>query len=183
LAADFRTVPEFQNDLAGALVNQAAQHSRRQEFDAAVALLEEAEPHHRVALEAGSRNPAFRQSYRTHLLVLADCRLGQADHARLATTADKLAGFGYEPAADAYRAARLLCRCVRLAAEDTRLEAARRQELAQGYTDRALALLGQAVERGFKDVARLKQDPDLNPLRELEGFRKLLAELEGGAHD
>jgi hypothetical protein len=42
----------------------------------------------------------------------------------------------------------------------------------------ALALLRQAVARGFRDVARLQQDKALDPLRSQEGFRELIRELE-----
>ena len=48
----------------------------------------------------------------------------------------------------------------------------------QGYADRAMELLRQAVKDGFKDVARMKKDTDLDPLRGREDFTNLLAELE-----
>jgi hypothetical protein len=35
------------------------------------------------------------------------------------------------------------------------------------------------VSKGYKDVAHMKKDTDLDPLRPREDFRKLLAELEG----
>ena len=37
----------------------------------------------------------------------------------------------------------------------------------------------QAVQNGYKDVAHMKQDPTLEPLRGREELRKLLADLEG----
>src|SRR5262249_29702394 len=49
LVTDFPKVPDYQNDLAGTLVNLARLHRQRREFDAAVALLEEARPHHQAA--------------------------------------------------------------------------------------------------------------------------------------
>ena len=88
-----------------------------------------------------------------------------------------MARFGYEPANDSYDAAGALARCVALADEDARLDEARRRELARGYADRGLALLRQAVARGYKNAARVKQDPDLQPPRAREEFQKLLAEL------
>jgi hypothetical protein len=42
----------------------------------------------------------------------------------------------------------------------------------------ALALLQQAVAKGYKNAAHMKQDKDLDALREREDFQKLLAELE-----
>lgn len=42
---------------------------------------------------------------------------------------------------------------------------------------RAVELLRQAVAEGYKDVARLKKDSDLDSLRPRDDFRKLLEEL------
>ena len=46
------------------------------------------------------------------------------------------------------------------------------------YADRAMELLAKAVGAGFKDAAHMKTDTDLDPLRNREDFKKLLAELE-----
>jgi serine/threonine protein kinase/tetratricopeptide (TPR) repeat protein len=46
--------------------------------------------------------------------------------------------------------------------------------------DRAMAWLTQAVAAGYKDAAHVKQDKDLDALRDREDFRKLLAGLEAG---
>jgi tetratricopeptide (TPR) repeat protein len=43
---------------------------------------------------------------------------------------------------------------------------------------RAMALLRQAVAKGFKDSEHLKKDDDLKALRGRDDFKKLLAELE-----
>lgn len=65
-----------------------------------------------------------------------------------------------------------------LAEKDTQLPAAKRRDLAHSYADRAMALLRQAVAKGYKDAAHLKKDKDLDPLRSRPDFQKLLAELE-----
>ena len=44
--------------------------------------------------------------------------------------------------------------------------------------DLAMNWLRQAVAAGYKNVAHMKKDTDLDPLREREDFKKLLAELE-----
>ena len=41
-----------------------------------------------------------------------------------------------------------------------------------------LELLRKAVKAGYKDAAHMKQDKDLDLLRDREDFKKLLAELE-----
>jgi eukaryotic-like serine/threonine-protein kinase len=44
--------------------------------------------------------------------------------------------------------------------------------------DLAMGLLKQAVAVGFKDVAQIKGDDDLAPLRDRDDFKKLIADLE-----
>jgi hypothetical protein len=44
--------------------------------------------------------------------------------------------------------------------------------------DRALALLRQAVENGFKDAAMIKENPNFQPLRGSEEFQRLLIDIE-----
>jgi eukaryotic-like serine/threonine-protein kinase len=49
---------------------------------------------------------------------------------------------------------------------------------ADEEADRAMAGLKQAITAGFKDVAHLKKDKDLDALRARDDFKKLMAELE-----
>jgi hypothetical protein len=42
----------------------------------------------------------------------------------------------------------------------------------------SVKLLRDAVSKGYKDVARVKKDTDLDPLRQRDDFRKLVTELE-----
>ena len=48
-----------------------------------------------------------------------------------------------------------------------------------GYQERALALLGQAVAKGFKDVVVLETEPDLDAVRDASGFAPILAAAGG----
>jgi tetratricopeptide (TPR) repeat protein len=50
----------------------------------------------------------------------------------------------------------------------------------QEYGDRAMELLNQAVQAGYKNAAVLTKNPFFEPLRQREDFQKLLAELEAG---
>jgi tetratricopeptide (TPR) repeat protein len=47
----------------------------------------------------------------------------------------------------------------------------------QAYGDRAMELLRKAVQAGWKNGAHTAQDTDLDPLRQRDDFKKLLAEL------
>jgi tetratricopeptide (TPR) repeat protein/tRNA A-37 threonylcarbamoyl transferase component Bud32 len=178
LAAAFPKVADFQNELAGTLTKVAILCRQRRAFAAAVQLLEQARPHHKAALGASSGNAAYRQSYHNNVQLLAANSLALADHARLASAADELAHFAYDPVPDTYNAACYLSRCVALAGKNAQLAEHGRRELAHGYADRAVALLRQAVARGYKDAAHMRDDPDLQPLRGREDFKKLAAEVE-----
>jgi tetratricopeptide (TPR) repeat protein len=46
------------------------------------------------------------------------------------------------------------------------------------YADRAMELLQKAANAGFKDATHIKADKDLDPLRDRDDFKKLLAEVE-----
>jgi serine/threonine protein kinase len=50
--------------------------------------------------------------------------------------------------------------------------------LAKEDADKAMQWLHKAVQAGYKDVDHMKKDTDLDPLREREDFKKLIAELE-----
>lgn len=50
------------------------------------------------------------------------------------------------------------------------------------YADRAVAVLGQAVARGFDNHELYRTDPALDPLRSRDDFKKLLADLAAKDH-
>jgi hypothetical protein len=72
----------------------------------------------------------------------------------------------------------MFTQCLSLAEHDSQLSEADRKALAQTYADRAVATLRQAVKNGYKKVAHMKKDTDLDPLRSHAEFQKLLKELE-----
>jgi serine/threonine protein kinase/tetratricopeptide (TPR) repeat protein len=55
--------------------------------------------------------------------------------------------------------------------------------LAKKCAQEAMALLKQAVAKGFKNAAHIKQDKDLVALREREDFKKLVTDLEAAKKD
>ena len=48
----------------------------------------------------------------------------------------------------------------------------------QSYANRAVEMLQKAVKVGYKDAAHMREDSDLDPIRERDDFKKLLADLE-----
>jgi serine/threonine protein kinase/tetratricopeptide (TPR) repeat protein len=180
LLARFPKVPDVQFGLASTLTQLAVLQQRRREFASAVSLLEEARTHYQAALAATPRNPTYRLFYRNSLELMARCLVGLSDHDRLATTAEELARFDQNPPKDTCLAAGFICHCIGLAEKDSQLPNGRRTDLVQSYGDRAMALVRQAVARGYKDANQLKKTPGLQPLRERDDFKKLLTELEAG---
>jgi tetratricopeptide (TPR) repeat protein len=178
LAHDFPTVSDYQNELAGTMLNLANLHRARKEFQAARRLLEEALPYHRAALKANPRHPEFRQFYRNNRWVQTLTLLSLGDHRAASATAEQLAEAAVDPVTDVLNAARHLALCVPLAEKDDKLDGAGRKKLVRQYGDRAMKLLRQAVQNGFKDVRRLKTDPDLAPLRSRPDFQGFVAGLE-----
>jgi tetratricopeptide (TPR) repeat protein len=51
-------------------------------------------------------------------------------------------------------------------------------ETREKYAARAVELLRQAIAKGYKDVAHMKKDTDLDALRPRDDFKKLVADLE-----
>ena len=151
------------------------------DYRAARRLLEEARPHVQRALDSNPRRPLYRLIFRNIQRDLAATLLDVGEYAAVAEAAGELSRIAFEPAGDAYQAACFFSRCVVLAETDNRLPQAQRQELAKTHGDRAVAALREAVAKGYADVANVRKEKDLDPLRPRPDFQKLIAELEKAA--
>jgi adenylate cyclase len=100
--------------------------------------------------------------------------LGLGEHADAADVADQVLEAPDDPINTVYNAACVFAQCVPLAERD--------KEKAQDYADRAVATLRLAVQNGYKDLAHMRQDKDLDPVRSHPEFQKLLKELEDKAN-
>ncbi len=178
LAADYPTVVTHQNEVAGAMANLARILLLRNDPQGARELLEQALPHHQAALRTTPNHPAYRFYYRINRWRLTEAMLALKEHAAAADMAEQFLQAAVELPRDAYTAAGLLAECARLAENDDRLDAGERESHMTTYQDLAIAALRQAVDTGFTDVAQLKSDTTLDPLRSHEGFQALLRELD-----
>jgi serine/threonine protein kinase/tetratricopeptide (TPR) repeat protein len=179
LAADFPNQPDLHNDLAGSFVNLASLRKQQGSWAAAQRLLLEGRPHHLAALKANPRHPAYRRFYRSHLGVLTEVHAGLLEQQDGVRTAETCRDLGWDAPADAYNAACALSQCVAIVSKHNKLDDKQRKEAAQFYGDAAMKLLHEAVSKGYKDAAHMKKDTDLDPLRQREDFKKLVADLEG----
>jgi tetratricopeptide (TPR) repeat protein len=178
LAADFPNQPDLRNELAGAYGSLANLHLQQGNWAAAKQLLLEGRPHHVAALRANPRHPTYRQFYHNHLRVLTSVHAGLLETNEAVQTAEARRDLGWDPPDDAHDAACFLSACISIAAKHQKLDDQQRKELAQIYDDAAMKLLRDAVNKGYKDVAQMKKDANLDPLRQRESFRSLVAELE-----
>jgi tetratricopeptide (TPR) repeat protein len=179
LAADFPNQSDLHNDLAGTCLNIAALYAQQGNFAVAKRLLLEGRPHHLAALKANPRQPSYRLYYRHHLGMLTGVHTGLLEQEDAVRAAETCRDLGWNAPADAYDAARFLSQSVYIVAKHDKLDGKQRKEAVQFYGDAAMKLLREAVSKGYTDVAHMKKDADLWPLRQREDFRKLVAELEG----
>jgi tetratricopeptide (TPR) repeat protein len=176
LADDFPRVPSYHADLAAAQEKLARALRGHSDFAGARPLLEQAVLHLRAALALDPR-AASRDLLSSCAWQLADSLLRLGDYREAARVAEELPGT-CDRWQECYQAARLLTRCVSAAEQDSPAGAARRGELVEQYSRRAVELLRLARSRGYADLAFLKTDPGLDVLRARDDFALLLREME-----
>jgi serine/threonine protein kinase len=178
LAGDFPNRPDLRNDLASTCVNLADLHLQNRNWAAAKQVLLEGQPHHLAALKANSRHPEYRLFYRNHLGALIVARAGLLELEDAVRAAETYRDLGWNAPADAYSAACVLSQCVPIVAKHEQLDAQGRKRAAHFYGEAAINLLRDAARKGYKDVAHMKKDACLEPLRQRDDFRTFILELE-----
>jgi tetratricopeptide (TPR) repeat protein len=178
LAADFPSQPDLRYLLGNTFVSLAKLSIERGDFAAARAYLEEAGPHHMAALKANPRNPAYRRSYHENLNAMVRAHAGLGDQAGALRAAEKIRDRGWGLPADTYEAGCGLSKCVAIVQKNDRMTKADRARAMRFYADEAMKLLRDAVAKGYDDAAHMKQDKDLDALRERDDFKKLMTGLE-----
>ncbi|MCS6975661.1 MAG: tetratricopeptide repeat protein, partial [Gemmatales bacterium] len=178
LVNQFSDQPDRHNELAGTCVNLALLLRQRGDLAGAKQRLLAGRPHHLAALAADPRRQDYRQFYHNHLRLLAEVHASLLEREDVLRLTSVRRDVGWHPASDAYSAACTLCRCCDIVEKHDMLDAEQQQAARQFYADHAMAMLRDAVSKGFRDAKRLRQDPALAPLRDRQDFQALLAELE-----
>src|SRR5262249_30031063 len=113
------------------------------------------------------RHPVFRQFLRNHLSNLTRVHRELKQPAEAARVAREWAELVRGDPADLYNVACSLASCVPLAQGEAR----------PSLAAEAVAMLERAVAAGWNNAGHPAHDPDLDPLRDRDDFRRLLAEL------
>jgi tetratricopeptide (TPR) repeat protein len=167
LVRDHPTVPNYHSSLGGALNNMAMIEIGQKRWPQARRLLDRAVAQQRDALAALPRHPVYRQFLRNHLCLLAAAHRALNQPVEAVRAAREWAELVRGNPADLYNAACSLALSVPLA----------QGEQSQALATDAVQMLKEAVAAGWNDAPHTSRDPDLNPLRDREDFRRLLDEL------
>ncbi|HTK74289.1 MAG TPA: protein kinase, partial [Gemmataceae bacterium] len=147
----------------------------------AIVALREAVREQRQAVRLAPRRADHAAMFAAYAAALVEALMNAGDHA---ATSEAATDLGRDLPAESPqwpRIAGFVARSIRLAREDTMLSVDDRAIVAKRYGDQALGILKRSMAAGFKDAAKLKDSPDLEPLRTGEWravFEKLLADVE-----
>jgi tetratricopeptide (TPR) repeat protein len=141
--------------------------------------LREAAQRQRSALDRWPNDKGIRRHYYNHQAQLAITLLRLGRPAEAADAIRELPRLARDDPAVLLRAARLLAGCVALAERKPGFPYPVGLVLARVYGGEAIALARAAAAKGLADVTPLRSDPDFDPLRSRDEFRRLLDELKG----
>jgi tetratricopeptide (TPR) repeat protein len=174
LLTEHPNVPMYHNDVGTTLNNLGEFYLHRQKWEEARQQFKEALEQEQRALDGNARHPQFRRSYLRDAGHLADALARLKDHTALMNLGEELLVGKVTGPEVQLQAARTLARSLPMILKDDTLPQEERELLVSVSADRAMGLLGAAVAKGLKDLARLKTDPQLASLRKREEFRKLV---------
>jgi serine/threonine-protein kinase len=180
LVQEFPGNADYLNELGGTLHNLGEVLRDQGDLPGALKLLEEAFVPQQAALKLDPRHAGALEFLRNHRETIADLLIRMKKHAEAARHAALVPASFPDKASEHVIAARLLARCMPVAAEDTTLPAEEREALRRSYGDQAMKFLREALKKGFADTAALRAEADLAPLRARPDFKQLLETIPKG---
>jgi serine/threonine-protein kinase len=129
------------------------------------------------ALRLGPQVPQLRQALSTLYRKLAQRQRELGRPGEAAATAQWRRDLWPDQPDELYGVAGELALCLPLVGKEPAALTAAEQAERDGFAAEAMAALRQAVAHGFRDVERVRKDPDLEPLRSRDDFRKLVDDL------
>ena len=171
LTEDFPNTPHHFCKLAEALAHRARMAGNRGEFAEARQLREQAITVRRAALALAPGNTNYRRWLADTCADLVETLITERKHEEATTAVAEIVSVAQDSAQrfasprrswrDAFRWRRATCSLRKLAAPR-----------AEGYAERAIALLRQAVKKGHRDADAVRNDRGFDSLRAQAGFSR-----------
>lgn len=177
LAAANPKDPTCQFHVAGTLSDLAQAYIERADFVQARASLDEAEHFFSPALEGYPGNPQFVSGFQLWLRRRARTCAAQGDVAACSRMAEASRQLAPDPASGTYNVACLLALGIADLSSNSQLLPDAREKAVQRLKDLAVGTLREAISQGFRDVQLIEQDTDLDALRNVGEFKRLVAEF------
>ncbi len=176
LVEDYPTVASYHSLLAHSLRGLSLLTSGK-DLNESCRLLEQAIEQYQVSLKATPWDSGLQGQLSFTYRQLARGRLGLGAHRAAAEAAAQVATL--QPGRMDLKAFQvsILAQCIPVAEKDASLSEDQRRHQAQTYADQAMQLLSRMVEQGYKDIAFLRKESGLDPLRQREDFQKLVNAL------
>lgn len=180
---EFPKVPSYHARLGDYQARQARLMRERRDFASAAGMLAKAVVHRRQGW--GQDAPSITQQADLAALVWlqADGQIELYDYREAARLARELPTICPERWQEYYQSARLLTRCMALAASDKNIGESVRNDLTESYAQLAVKMLRDSFSHGCKDHAFVKTDKGLNVLRSRQDFKQFLAEVIEKPHN
>ena len=181
LSRDFPNTPWHHTKLAQALGPLAKIAAGRGDLSEARRLQEQALRDTRAALAIAPENAGYRRDVAATCAELVETLILLKRHDEAVKLDTEFALLSRDSIKDTLRAGSLLARCVPLVEGDRSLSDARRAELAEAYAKRSIALVREAVARGFRDLDAIRNDRSFDSLRARTDVGSSLASIESPA--
>jgi tetratricopeptide (TPR) repeat protein len=179
----FAGTAAFESEAAAAYQQLAVLLFRQRKADEAVPAVAEAVRHQRLALTAEPKGTGHERMLRDYELGLIELHLQAGRHAEARRALEELLrdcpADRTQPSRLApEQAALLLARCLEAARRDPSLSDAERQRAMNDHAAQAVAFLRLAAQQGFREAGPLRSQPEFQPLRGRDDFKRLIEELE-----
>jgi tetratricopeptide (TPR) repeat protein len=170
-------LPEYRSRMGIAVHDLATVLCEKGNYEEARALAEQAIEHSRLALKASPSNPNFLRQVRGDYVLLAETLLSQADPQKASEAAE--AAIRLSPVDCSYYVAAAYARCAPRLDKHPKLNDVARRALVKSVADRAVDHLRTAITKGYPaTVKSLRENPELQSLRPIESYQRLIKELE-----
>jgi tetratricopeptide (TPR) repeat protein len=178
LAREHPDVLEYAVRLGSACWSLGFAHSNLGNTGAALPLFDKSTEILQRALDREPRHPQARADLINARNGRAVVNAARGDYVRAVEEGEALARQEDLVANNFYNLACVFSRASVAAAQDAKLRSPERAKLQGQYALRAVDCLRQAVAKGYQNLPELNADPDLEPIRGREDFKKLVRDLE-----